>query len=264
MILGLIVFALRRSTLAGIGERPPSRSSRTLESTAHGALTPEEWKRITAILVLFTFTVLFWAGYEQKGASLNLFAKQLVRTSIGSFQFPASWLQSMTPFYVILLAPLFARLWIRLGDRQPSSPAKFALGLAAIGTAFVVLTIASSLTAQGRISPLWLAAVYFLDVIGELCLSPVGLSTVTKVAPVRLVGLMMGAWFFATSLGNKLSGTLSAFFVADDPGRLMLLYGGIAAALWAGAAILTLATPWLKRMMMTTPVTEPAPPPERS
>jgi POT family proton-dependent oligopeptide transporter len=248
MTAGLGVFALRRPTLTGIGERPSERAKAGGVAPT-GPLTAEEWRRIAAISVLFLFTVLFWAAYEQKGASLNLFAKNLVDTTLFGWSFPASWLQSLTPFYVILLAPVFARLWIRLGDRQPSSPAKFALGLLAIGLAFCLLVPASALTGSGRISPLWLVAVYFLDVVGEMCLSPVGLSTVTKVAPARLVGLMMGAWFLATSLGNKLAGYLSGFFVSDNPTRLATLYGGIAFGLLAGGAFLALLAPSLRRMM---------------
>ena len=248
MIAGLIVFVLRRATLSHVGSRPRERAAAT-GAQVSGPLTAAEWKRIGAISILFAFTIAFWAAYEQKGASLNLFAKQLVRTEIGGWEFPASWLQSLTPFYVIILAPLFARLWIRMGDRQPSSPAKFALGLASIGLAFCLLVPASSLTAGGKVSPLWFVAVYFLDVVGEMCLSPVGLSTVTKVAPARLVGLMMGLWFFATSLGNKLAGFLSGFYVANDPGVLMRLYGGIAAALILAALVLAFASPALRRLM---------------
>jgi POT family proton-dependent oligopeptide transporter len=249
MIAGLLVYVLRRGTLATVGGRPQSRAAAAAAAEPHGPLTREEWKRIGAISILFAFTILFWSAYEQKGASLNLFAKQLVDTRLFGWEFPASWLQSLTAFYVILLAPLFARMWISMADRQPSSPVKFALGLASIGCAFCVLTAASGFTAEGRISPLWLASVYFLDVVGELCLSPVGLSTVTKVAPARLVGLMMGAWFFATSLGNKLAGYFSTFFVANDPARLMELYGGIAAALLVAAGALALAAKRLRRLM---------------
>jgi len=251
MIAGLIVFLLRSRTLETVGRRP-RQPSEGAGAEPTGPLTAGEWKRIGAIFILFTFTILFWSAYEQKGASLNLFAKQLVRTRLGDWEFPASWLQSLTPFYVIILAPLFARLWIRMGDRQPSSPAKFAFGLAAIGLAFCLLVPASAMTAAGKISPLWLAAVYFLDVVGELCLSPVGLSTVTKVAPARFVGLMMGAWFFATSLGNKLAGYLSGFFVATDAGVLMRLYGGIAAGLLLASVALALAAPALRRLMGRT------------
>lgn len=136
-----------------------------------------------------------------------------------------------------------------MGERQPSSPAKFALGLMAIGLSFCLLVPASALTASGKISPLWLAAVYFLDVVGELCLSPVGRSMVAKVAPARLAGLMMGAWFFATSLGNKLAGYSSGFFAANDPCILMRLYGGIAAGLLLSALNLTFAASALNRWM---------------
>lgn len=252
MIAGLVVYLLRARTLSEVGLRP-SRRKGGGAAVGGMALSAEEWKRVGAICILFTFTIMFWSAYEQKGASLNLFAKQLVSTQLGGMQFPASWLQSLTPFYVILLAPVFARLWVRLGERQPSSPAKFAMGLGAIGFAFCILTVASSLTASGRISPLWLAAVYLFDVVGELCLSPVGLSTVTKVAPARLVGLMMGAWFFATSLGNKLAGYFSTFFVANDAGVLVRLYGGIAAGLLVAAVVLAIAVKPLRRLMGDQP-----------
>jgi POT family proton-dependent oligopeptide transporter len=244
MIAGLIVF-LAQSDRLPKNEAQAAGAKKGAASSE--VLSHEEWKRLGAITVLFAFTILFWAAYEQKGASLNLFAKRLVRTELFGWQFPASWLQSLTPCYVILLAPVFAKLWIRLGDRQPPSPRKFALGLSAIGAGFCILTFASGLTSQGKISPLWLAGVYLFDVIGELCLSPVGLSTVTKLAPARFVGLMMGLWFFATSLGNKLAGYLSGFFVENDAGRLMRLYGGIAAALLASGLLLHFLTPAIRR-----------------
>ena len=244
MLIGLTIFLSQRERLP---KSSGTAAGRVSASAPAAALTRDEWKRIGAIAVLFAFTILFWAAYEQKGASLNLFAKTLVSTNIFGWEFPASWLQSLTPFYVILLAPVFARLWVQLGDRQPSSPRKFALGLLSIGAAFVLLVPASALTASGKISPLWLVAVYFLDVVGELCLSPVGLSTVTKLSPARLAGLMMGLWFFATSLGNKLAGYLSGFFVADQPATLVRLYGGIAAALLISAIVLVALTPAIRR-----------------
>jgi POT family proton-dependent oligopeptide transporter len=246
MLVGIAVYLTQRGRLPGT-EPASSRKVEDTASSSHGLLTADEWKRLGAIVILFAFTILFWAAYEQKGASLNLFAKRLVSTNAFGFEFPASWLQSLTPLYVILLAPVFAKLWVRLGTRQPSSPQKFALGLFAIGLAFCLLVPASALTASGKISPFWLVGVYLFDVIGELCLSPVGLSTVTKLSPARFVGLMMGLWFFATSLGNKLAGFLSGFFVADDPGRLMRLYGGIAVALIAGSLLLVLLTPRIRR-----------------
>ena len=213
-------------------------------------LTPGEWKRVGAIFVFFLFTILFWAAYEQKGASLNLFAKDLVRTEVFGMRFPSSWLQSCTPLFVIILAPLFSMLWLRLGKRQPSSPVKFTLGLLFIGLAYCLLVPAAWMTAYGRISPLWLVGLYFLEVVGEMCLSPVGLSAVTKLAPVKLVGIMMGVWFLAASFGNKLAGYLSGFYV-PQAGTLVKLYGGIAIGLLVSAALLALLTPKIKKLMGT-------------
>ncbi len=217
---------------------------------AGAQLTTEEWKRVAAIFVFFLFTILFWGAYEQKGASLNLFAKDLVRTEVFGMRFPSSWLQSCTPAFVILLAPIFSYLWVRLGKRQPSSPIKFTLGLLFIGLAYCLLVPAAWMTAYGRISPLWLVGLYFLEVIGEMCLSPVGLSTVTKLAPVKLVGIMMGVWFLAASFGNKLAGYLSGYYLPQS-GTLMKLYGGIAVALLISAGLLAVLTPKVKRLMGT-------------
>jgi POT family proton-dependent oligopeptide transporter len=212
-------------------------------------LTASDWKRIGAIFIFFLFTILFWAAYEQKGASLNLFAKDLVRTEVFGMRFPSSWLQSCTPAFVIMLAPVFSYLWVRLGNRQPSSPVKFTIGLLFIGLAYCLLVPAAWLTGQGRISPLWLVGLYFLEVVGEMCLSPVGLSTVTKLAPLKLVGIMMGVWFLAASFGNKLAGYLSTFFVSNNPTQLVKLYGGIAVGLLISAGILALLTPKVKKLM---------------
>jgi POT family proton-dependent oligopeptide transporter len=243
MLAGLTIFTRNRAQLPSAGPKA---------SDAHAAarppLTRRELTRVFAIMILFAFTIMFWSAYEQKGASLNLFARDLVERTLFGWNFPASWLQSLTPLFVIVLAPVFARLWIHLDDRQPTSSRKFALGLFMIGVAMLLLVPASALTAQGKISPLWLVAVYFFDVVGEMLVSPVGLSMVTRLSPPQIVGLMMGAWFFATSLGNKLAGYFSGFFVADDPGTLMRLYGGIAAMLVVGAFVLAIAAPRIDRM----------------
>lgn len=211
-------------------------------------LSAGEWKRVGAIFVFFLFTILFWAAYEQKGASLNLFAKDLVRTEAFGMKFPSSWLQSCTPLFVIILAPIFSMLWVRLGKRQPSSPVKFTLGLLFIGLAYCLIVPAAWLTAYGRISPLWLVGLYFLEVVGEMCLSPVGLSTVTKLAPVKLVGIMMGVWFLAASFGSKLAGELSTYYLPQS-GRLVNLYGIIAVGLLISAGMLALLTPRVKKLM---------------
>lgn len=249
MIVGIAVYLRNRQQLAKVDDRNPSAAKVRASGAASQPLTSSDWSRIAAIVILFIFTILFWAAYEQKGASLNLFADKLVNTEIFGIRFPAPYLQSLTPAFVILLTPVFSILWIRMGDRQPSSPVKFTLGLFLIGLAYLLIVPATVLTAQGRVSFWWLVGLYFLEVCGEMCLSPVGLSTVTKLAPAKLVGLMMGAWFLATSLGNKLAGYLSGFFVADNSWQLTKLYGGIAIGLLVATGILALLTPTIKRLM---------------
>ena len=251
MTLGLIVYLINRKRLEHVGNRTTRKKTKEVQAVANVPLTSTDWKRIGAIFVFFLFTILFWAAYEQKGASLNLFAKDLVRTEVFGIPFPSSWLQSCTPAFVILLAPVFSYLWVRLGDRQPSSPVKFTLGLLFIAMAYCLLVPAAWMTAQGRISPLWLVGLYFLEVVGEMCLSPVGLSTVSKLAPVKLVGIMMAVWFLAASFGNKLAGYLSTFFVSNNPTQLVKLYGGIAVGLLISAGILALLTPKVKKLMGT-------------
>ena len=250
MILGLIIFILFGKWLANVGNRIRKKVVDTVsQAAANQPLTASDWKRIAAIFIFFVFTMLFWAAYEQKGASLNLFAKELVRTEIFGMGFPSSYLQSCTPLFVIMLAPIFSYLWVSLKDRQPSSPVKFTLGLLFIGVAYLLMIPASMLTAYGKISPLWLVGLYFLEVCGEMCLSPVGLSTVTKLAPAKLVGIMMGVWFLAASFGSKLAGYLSGFFVANNSWQLTKLYGGIAIGLLIATVILALLTPTIKRLM---------------
>jgi POT family proton-dependent oligopeptide transporter len=249
MIVGLIVYMKNRSLLEQVGDKVPRAVKVKIETAPAPPLTAGDYKRIAAIFLLFIFTILFWAAYEQKGSSLNLFADRLTRTEIFGFGFPAPFLQSLTPAFVILLTPVFATLWIRLKDRQPSSPGKFTLGLLLISAAYMLMIPAAILTAQGRVSFWWLVGLYFLEVCGEMCLSPVGLSTVTKLAPVRFVGIMMGLWFFATALGNKLAGYLAGFFDSNNSWQLTKLYGGIAFGLLASAVILALLTPSIKKLM---------------
>jgi POT family proton-dependent oligopeptide transporter len=249
MLLGLAVYVIWGRHLARVGGRQTRAAHGGGTHAPAEPLTRGDWQRIGVICILFVFTALFWSAYEQKGASLNLFALKLVDTRIGDWTFPSSWLQSMTGFFVIGLAPLFSALWVRLGDRQPSSPAKFALGLLAIGLAYALLVPACAMTASGKISPFWLVGLYFLEVTGEMCLSPVGLSTVTKLAPPRILGVMLGVWFLASAAGNKLAGYFGGFFVADDPVRLMTLYGAIAAGMLAASGVLALLIPRIRRMM---------------
>lgn len=176
-----------------------------------GKLTGVEIRRVAVIAILFVASALFWAGYEQAGSSLNLFAKEYTVLAIQSLnvELPAGWFQSVPAFFVIAFAPVVAHGWVLLNRRgvNVSLPAKFAFGLILLAVGFLVVAIGSkrALT-TGPVLPTWLVATYFFHVLGELLVSPVGLSSVTKLAPQRLVGQMMGVWFLATSLGNLLAG----------------------------------------------------------
>jgi len=200
-----------------------------------GEWTRLERGRLAATLVLFLAATFFWAAYEQAGSSLNLFARDLTDRTIRGFEFPASWFQPVPALFVIILAPVFAWLWLRLGPRQPSSPAKFALGLVFVGLGFGVMVVASSVaTVDGPVGPNWLVLTYLLHVIGEMCLSPVGLSTVTKLAPARVTGLMMGVWFLASAVGNYIGGRTAGLY------EMLPLWGlfGLIAVTTIGAGLL--------------------------
>jgi len=200
--------------------------------------------------VLFIFATIFWSAFEQAPTSLNLFARDFTNRMVFGWEVPTLWLQSVNSLFVILLAPVFAAVWVALGRRgkDPSSPAKFAFGLLFAGIAFVVITFAASLTGAGRVSPLWLVVVYFIQTLGEMCLSPVGLSTITKLSPARMVGLMMGVWFLSISVGSYIAGRTTQLFVAGTPEVLTRAFGIFAGITLAAALLLTLLTPLIKKM----------------
>ena len=206
-------------------------------------------KRIAAILVFFFAAEIFWAIFEQTGSSVSLFADRLTRNEVFSYTFPSSWWQSVNSVWVILLAPVFAFLWIRLGSRQPSSPVKFVLGLLFVALSFVLMIPAARLTAEGKVGPIWLVALFFLQTVGEMLLSPVGLSTMTKLAPRRLVGLVMGIWFLAAALGNKLAGVLAGDFQSENAGQLVTFFWHQAVGVGACTLVLFALVPWVKKLM---------------
>jgi len=183
-------------------------------------LTNKEWslierQRLAVISILFLCAALFWSAFEQAGSTLNLFADQSTDRVMFGWEMPTTWFQSFNSFFIFLLAPVFAIVWVKLGKREPSSPAKFAFGLVFVGLGFLVMVIAATLSANGeKVSPLWLTLVYFLHTLGELALSPVGLSTVTKLSPTRVVGLMMGVWFLGSAVGNYIGGNLAGLYEA--------------------------------------------------
>ena len=211
-------------------------------------LNGDELKRVLVIFILFVFSILFWMTYEQAGSSLTLFADRFTRITILGWQYPSSWFQSVPALFVIIFASVIAGVWQKLGDRQPSSPGKFTIGLFFAGLAFVVISLASMVAAGGRVSPMWLILVYFLQTIGELCLSPVGLSTTTKLSPARMVGLMLGVWFLSISIGSYIAGLTTRLFQGNDTSVLVRGFGIFAGITLVAAIILAVLTPLIKRM----------------
>jgi len=246
MTLGLVQYVLGRRPLQE-AERTIARKPQTATAAAGSGLTTDDYKRLSAVVVFFVFVSVFWGAYEQAGSTLNLFADRHTRLYFAGFNFPSSWFQSVPALFVIILAPVFAWLWTTLGDRQPSTPAKFVYGLVFAGLAFLLLIPAGRFAEQGSlVSPLWLVGAYLILELGELCLSPVGLSAVTKLAPTQLVGLAMGIWFLSNSAGNMLAGWAGTFFSTLP---LPTLFGASAAATMAAAVILLALLKPIKGLM---------------
>jgi POT family proton-dependent oligopeptide transporter len=190
-------------------------------------LDPQEKKRVAAIVILLFAVAMFFAGLEQAGSSLNLFAERYTRREFFGLTIPTGYFQSLEPLFVISLAPVAAALWTGLERRNAdlSVPAKFAWGLLLLAGGYLVMAVAArGVAAGGTVWPSWLILTYLLHTLGELCLSPVGLSSVTKLAPRRLVGQLMGTWFLATSLGNLIAGLVAGWFSADSVQQMPRLY----------------------------------------
>jgi POT family proton-dependent oligopeptide transporter len=213
---------------------------------AFGRLSPDERGRVAVIPVLFVAAAVFWSGFEQAGSSLNLFADGLTNRMVLGMEVPTTWLQSVNPLFIILLAPVVGSLWVRLGPRNPSIPAKFTFGLLLLGLGFLVLAWGSTFTTDGAlVSPMWLVVTYFFHTVGELCLSPVGLSSITKLAPKRLVGQMMGIWFMATALGSLLAGLVAGLV---ESLALPQLFGAVGLIVIGGGAVMLLASGPVRRL----------------
>jgi POT family proton-dependent oligopeptide transporter len=252
MVLGLIQYVYgRKYLIARSGpEKPVAATITATPATQEKAFTRQEWGRIIAALILTLFALIFWAGFEQAGSSLTLFADRATRLTILGFNYPSSWFQSVEPLFVIIFSPIFAWIWFTMSARrrEPSSPAKFTLGLFFLTLSFLLMVPAARyFQAHGsRVSPLWLVGLYFLQMAGELCLSPVGLSMVTKLSPPRVVGLMMGFWFFATAMGNYVAGWVAGLVGHRTYSEVFMI-----AAVTAAVTTLILAVmiPIIQRLM---------------
>jgi POT family proton-dependent oligopeptide transporter len=247
MVAGLIQYSLRQHVMGEVGLKPGGKVEANAEPLP--PLTSEERGRMWVVGILMFFIMTFFFVFEQAGTTLNLFADDHTRCAIGSWSFPSTWFQSVNSIWLLILAPVIGWLWLSLGDKEPSSPAKFTLGLFLVGAGMLVLVMPSlAYTANPalKVSPWWLVGVYLLHTLGELCLSPVGLSTTSKLAPPRYSGLMMGCFFFAIGAGNLLAGFAGGF---SDKLAPATLFGGLFAITTVMALILVMLSGTIKRMM---------------
>ncbi|MBM2853223.1 MAG: hypothetical protein HW417_151 [Steroidobacteraceae bacterium] len=254
MMLSVIIqLAFAQRYIGDIGREPAASRSLALAGGQKKPLTPDERDRLRVIFVVFIFVVMFWAAFEQAGGLLNLFAEKYTDRELGSFTVPTGWFQSLNPLFIVLLAPFFSMLWSKLGQsgRNPKTPVKMYLGLLQVALGFIFLVVAvfeMQRTADVKSGMLWLVLGYLFHTTGELCISPVGLSMVTKLAPLRLGSLMMGVWFMINFVANTLAGYIGAFSehmgeypwmisIATDAGvraehaGLLGVFGGLALAL---------------------------------
>ena len=218
----------------------------------------DERNRIGVCAFLFFGAAMFWSGFEQAGSSMSLFARDYTNRMLPDYlpniftrllgdEMTAGALQSVNPLFIILMAPVMGALWVWLSSRNPSIPIKFAYGLVLLGAGFLVLAWGSTYLEDGsKVGMRWLVATYFLHTVGELCLSPVGLSSITKLAPERLVGQMMGTWFMGAALGNLIAGLVAGYIEAMP---LPKLFGTVAAIVIGTGMLFVLVSPWIKRLV---------------
>ena len=227
-----------------------------------GGLVGDERKRVIVIAVLFVAAAIFWSAFEQAPTSLNLFARDFTERNLGSFEVPSTWFQSINSAFIILLAPVFAAIWIWLGAKgiNLSSPAKFALGLAFTSIGFIVMIFAANIIVGSngavKVSAIWLIVSYFFQTVGELCVSPVGLSSMTKLSPRRYVGQMMGIWFLASAVGNLIGGLVGGHVDPEKLEQMPTLFTTTTISLVISAVVLALLAIPISRMMRNVEDTE--------
>ncbi|WP_181306483.1 peptide MFS transporter [Rufibacter sp. XAAS-G3-1] len=240
MVFGLILFYLGQGALGKIGLKPAPVDKSIVEAPKE-PLTKVERDRLSVILALSFFSILFWLAFEQAGSSMNIFAYKYTDRTIDflDFEVPATWFQSVNAFFIFTLAPFFSMLWVKLAKKNidPAGPYKFAIGLLLLSLGFAVLVFGSLSIPKGAesagVSMLWLVFAYLLHTMGELCLSPVGLSFVNKLSPVKLIGVMFGVWFLASAIGNYIGGALAGMIdemaKTQTMSSFFLIFVGIAA-----------------------------------
>ena len=254
MVLGQIAFnLLSKKYLLTIGEKPVKHEEGSEESIKNKApLTKQEKDRITVIFILTALVIFFWAGFEQAGSSLSLYTDKFIDRTVFGFEIPTSWFQSVNPLFIVALAPLFSIFWTSNLGKKLTTPVKMGLGMILLGIGFFFMLGAVSERGGDnqditiKASLFWLVMTYLIHTLGELCLSPVGLSVVTKLAPVKLASLMMGVWMLATFVANIIGGFVSAYVEALGAFAIFATIAGFVIVL--GVVMIALSKPILKMM----------------
>ncbi|MGX1982934.1 POT family proton-dependent oligopeptide transporter [Thermolongibacillus altinsuensis] len=257
MVIGQLIFNIFGPRYLGeIGKKPVGKQQKSAQTIqTNQKLTKEEKRRTTAILILACFVIFFWAGFEQAGSSLTLYTDKFVDKTVGGWEVPTSWFQSLNPLFIVILAPVLSALWIKLANSKRGDlpiPAKMALGMILLGLGFVVLIPAVLQTGSDeqqiveKANVLFIVFTYFLHTLGELCLSPVGLSMVSKLAPVKLASLLMGVWLAGVGVANVLAGQLAAFTESLGFFQVFSLIGALTIGL--GIVLLLLTKPLMRLM----------------
>ncbi len=228
-----------------------------LISIIRGTESADQWKRVGVILILAFFNIFFWVGFEQAGTTFNIFALENTNRIVFGFEIPASWFQAINAIFIVCLAPVFSLLWVWLGKRNlnPKTPFKFAWGMMLLSLGAAIMAIADTISNGGaemvKVSPLWLTMVYLIFTIGELCISPIGLSMITKLSPPKLISTLMGVWMFSFAAGN-----FGASQAEKLSGAVEVAIGQPVNVFWFVSAITAIATiclfllgPWLSKMM---------------
>ena len=234
MTAATIIFQLCKDRYVVDAEGRPLGLPRAQRLAVHGSadhdapLVRQDWERVAVIFILSFFVIFFWMAFEQAGASLTVFADRQTDRGLFGWTVPASWFQSVNAVAIVLFAPVFAWLWQKLGARKldPSTPVKMSLGFVFLGLGYLVIAFGvKGVGPDVKVSMMWLVGLYLLHTFGELCLSPIGLSAVSRLSPPRFASLMMGVWYLASSAANKMAGVLSSFYPeAGKPTPVLLGY----------------------------------------
>jgi proton-dependent oligopeptide transporter, POT family len=255
MLLGQLLFNSLASKYLGHLGKAPVKSAETSQEESkntNAPLSKEEKQRMTVIFILTAFVVFFWAGFEQAGSSLSLYTDKFIDRTVGTFEIPTSWFQSVNPLFIVALAPLFAMFWTSNIGKKFSTPVKMGMGMILLGIGFFFML--GAVAERGGENPdvavkaslIWLVLTYLIHTIGELALSPVGLSVVTKLAPVKFASLMMGVWLLSSFLANIIGGFVAAYVEALGAFAIFATIAGF--VIFLGMIMIVLKNPILKMM----------------